>query len=127
MFATAFMDHSSRTKTLVGKLSPGKHRFGYATPFTDSDQLVRLNSGKSLNQSIGPVNFQIGVIINSQPKMKPAIIHRVKARLRHDRLRLYFTAIPGEHPGPNRAAVRLCPHEKYLEPIAVPGEIVPQQ
>ena len=45
------------------------------TSFLDGDELIGLNSCESLNQTIGPVNLQIGMATGSQPEMKPAIVH----------------------------------------------------
>jgi hypothetical protein len=52
-----------------------ERRPGNTPSFLNSDQLVSLNTRKSLNQAVSPVNFQIGMVAGSKPEMKPAIVH----------------------------------------------------
>jgi hypothetical protein len=52
-----------------------KRRLRDATPFLNGDDLICLNSRESLNQTIGPVNFQISMVAGSQSEVKPAIVH----------------------------------------------------
>jgi hypothetical protein len=59
----------------VGAVLRWKCRPGNDTSFLDGDELIRLNSRESLNQTIGPVNFQIGMTTCSQAEVKPAIVH----------------------------------------------------
>jgi hypothetical protein len=59
----------------MGGVLPWERRRGNTTSFPDGDQLIGLNSRKTLNQTVSPVNFQIGMVIASQPEVKPAIVH----------------------------------------------------
>ena len=43
--------------------------------FLNGHQLIGLNPAKSLDQTIRPVNLQIGMSTCSQPEMKPAIVY----------------------------------------------------
>jgi hypothetical protein len=59
----------------VGAVLRWKCRPGNTTSFLDSDELIGLNIRKPFNQTIGPVNFQIGMTTRSQAEVKPAIVH----------------------------------------------------
>ena len=75
-------DYGIRVERRISRthLPPGAFSFrwerrpGDAAPFLNSDQLIGLNSRKSLNQTVRPMNLQVRMAAASQTEMKPSIV-----------------------------------------------------
>ena len=63
----------------------------------DRHEVIAFKIREALHQTIRPMDLKVGVLVVANPKVQPAIVYRIEARLRHHCLCLYFFAISRDH------------------------------
>src|SRR5439155_19090348 len=87
-------------------------------PLPNDDEVVGGDAADPLGGAARPCDRQLRGRRRSQPEVQAAVVGGIEARLRRHLLRLRAASVAREHPRADRAAVRLDPDEKDLQPVA---------